>query len=113
MNNHGNSPAYFALILPFSLIVNELLDAIVAFAQFILDGLPLLGGNGRYLYLRDNTDGQFWSPSWQPTLTALHQQVLHRPRQVLIGTMHCADAPWVSLEDQRREALWPTPDPYG
>ncbi len=22
---------------------------------------------GRYIYLRDNTDGQFWSPSWQPT----------------------------------------------
>ena len=22
---------------------------------------------GRYIYLRDNADGQFWSPSWQPT----------------------------------------------
>jgi cellobiose phosphorylase len=22
---------------------------------------------GRYIYLRDNSDGQFWSPSWQPT----------------------------------------------
>jgi cellobiose phosphorylase len=22
---------------------------------------------GRYIYLRDNEDGQFWSPSWQPT----------------------------------------------
>jgi cellobiose phosphorylase len=22
---------------------------------------------GRYLYLRDNADGRFWSPSWQPT----------------------------------------------
>jgi cellobiose phosphorylase len=22
---------------------------------------------GRYLYLRDNADGSFWSPSWQPT----------------------------------------------
>lgn len=22
---------------------------------------------GRYLYLRDNTSGEFWSPSWQPT----------------------------------------------
>jgi cellobiose phosphorylase len=22
---------------------------------------------GRYIYLRDNVDGQFWSPSWQPT----------------------------------------------
>ncbi len=22
---------------------------------------------GRYIYLRDNSDGKFWSPSWQPT----------------------------------------------
>ncbi|HVM48132.1 MAG TPA: hypothetical protein VMU04_08895 [Candidatus Acidoferrum sp.] len=26
---------------------------------------------GRYLYLRDNESGAFWSPSWQPTRTAL------------------------------------------
>jgi cellobiose phosphorylase len=25
---------------------------------------------GRYIYLRDNADGQFWSPSWQPTRNA-------------------------------------------
>ena len=24
---------------------------------------------GRYLYLRDNESGEFWSPSWQPTRT--------------------------------------------
>lgn len=24
-------------------------------------------GNGRYLYLRDNAGGDFWSPNWQPT----------------------------------------------
>jgi cellobiose phosphorylase len=28
---------------------------------------------GRYLYLRDSETGQFWSPSWQPTRTALDQ----------------------------------------
>jgi cellobiose phosphorylase len=28
---------------------------------------------GRYLYLRDNESGEFWSPSWQPTRTALDQ----------------------------------------
>ncbi len=28
---------------------------------------------GRYLYLRDNTSGEFWSPSWQPTKTDLDQ----------------------------------------
>jgi len=26
---------------------------------------------GRYVYLRDDSTGQFWSPTWQPTLTAL------------------------------------------
>ncbi len=26
---------------------------------------------GRYLYLRDNASGEYWSPTWQPTLTAL------------------------------------------
>ena len=26
---------------------------------------------GRYLYLRDNEDGKYWSPSWQPTQTEL------------------------------------------
>ena len=28
---------------------------------------------GRYLYLRDNDTGKFWSPSWQPTRTKLDQ----------------------------------------
>ncbi len=26
---------------------------------------------GRYIYVRDNADGAYWSPSWQPTRTAL------------------------------------------
>jgi cellobiose phosphorylase len=26
---------------------------------------------GRYLYIRDNESGEFWSPSWQPTRSAL------------------------------------------
>ncbi|HEY4828053.1 MAG TPA: hypothetical protein VIH85_14860, partial [Solirubrobacteraceae bacterium] len=26
---------------------------------------------GRYLYLRDDADGAYWSPSWQPTRTEL------------------------------------------
>ncbi len=28
--------------------------------------------NGRYLYLRDNDSGEFWSPSWQPVRKDLH-----------------------------------------
>jgi cellobiose phosphorylase len=34
--------------------------------RFRYNGVPY-DGNGRYLYLRDNADGQFWSPTWQPT----------------------------------------------
>ena len=30
-----------------------------------------LDNNGRYLYLRDNQNGQFWSPTWQPTRSDL------------------------------------------
>ncbi|MFN8531398.1 MAG: glycosyl transferase [Anaerolineae bacterium] len=26
---------------------------------------------GRYLYVRDNATGEYWSPSWQPTMTTL------------------------------------------
>ncbi len=28
---------------------------------------------GRYLYLRDNTSGEYWSPTWQPTRTPLDE----------------------------------------
>ena len=34
------------------------------------NGAPLDLG-GRYLYLRDETDGDYWSPSWQPTRSLL------------------------------------------
>ena len=32
---------------------------------------------GRYLYLRDNDNGKFWSPSWQPTRTKLDDYECH------------------------------------
>lgn len=28
---------------------------------------------GRYIYLRDESDGHFWSPTWQPTMTKLQK----------------------------------------
>ncbi len=28
---------------------------------------------GRYIYLRDNADGKFWSPSWMPVRSALDE----------------------------------------
>ncbi len=38
--------------------------------RFRYNGVPY-DGNGRYLYLRDDADGRFWSPTWQPTRTNL------------------------------------------
>ena len=38
--------------------------------RFRYNGVPY-DGNGRYLYLRDDADGRFWSPTWQPTRTTL------------------------------------------
>lgn len=40
--------------------------------RFRYNGVPY-DGNGRYLYLRDDADGHFWSPTWQPTRTTLEQ----------------------------------------
>jgi cellobiose phosphorylase len=34
--------------------------------RYRYNNVPLDFG-GRYIYLRDNADGRFWSPSWQPT----------------------------------------------
>ncbi len=40
--------------------------------RFRYNGVPY-DGNGRYLYLRDNANGVFWSPTWQPTQNNLEQ----------------------------------------
>ena len=34
--------------------------------RYRYNGVPTDSG-GRYLYLRDNRSGEYWSPSWQPT----------------------------------------------
>ena len=38
--------------------------------RYRYNNVPLDSG-GRYIYLRDNESGEFWSPSWQPTRTDL------------------------------------------
>src|SRR5579859_548453 len=44
---------------------------------------------GRYLYLRDNDTGEFWSPSWQPTRTKLDQyECRHGMGYTIIGSSH-------------------------
>jgi cellobiose phosphorylase len=42
---------------------------------------------GRYLYLRDNENGKFWSPSWQPTRTKLDKyECRHGMGYTIIGS---------------------------
>ena len=44
---------------------------------------------GRYLYLRDNDSGEFWSPSWQPTRTKLdNYECRHGMGYSIIGSTH-------------------------
>jgi cellobiose phosphorylase len=44
---------------------------------------------GRYLYLRDNAGGDFWSPTWQPTQTELEDYTCrHGMGYTTIGSTH-------------------------
>lgn len=44
---------------------------------------------GRYLYLRDNTSGEFWSPSWQPTQRPLENYTCrHGQNYTLIASTY-------------------------
>jgi cellobiose phosphorylase len=44
---------------------------------------------GRYIYLRDNDAGEFWSPSWQPTRQALEDYVCrHGMGYTIIQSTH-------------------------
>ena len=40
--------------------------------RYRYNNAPLDSG-GRYIYIRDNQDGQFWSPSWQPVRSQLDE----------------------------------------
>ncbi len=44
---------------------------------------------GRYIYLRDNQDGDYWSPSWQPTQSKLQNySCRHGMGYTVIGSAH-------------------------
>jgi cellobiose phosphorylase len=44
---------------------------------------------GRYLYIRDNDSGEFWSPSWQPTRTKLDKyECRHGMGYTVIGSSY-------------------------
>jgi cellobiose phosphorylase len=56
--------------------------------RYRYNNVPLDSG-GRYLYLRDNDSGVFWSPSWQPTRHELADyRCRHGLGYTIIGSTH-------------------------
>jgi len=69
--NYLGSEAYFGLISNTAGGYSFYRDArLRRITRYRYNKVPLDYG-GRYLYLRDNATGVFWSPSWQPTRTPL------------------------------------------
>ena len=71
--NYLGSEAYFGLISNTAGGYSFYKDArLRRLTRYRYNNSPLDMG-GRYLYLRDNGTGKFWSPSWMPTRTKLEE----------------------------------------
>ena len=71
--NYLGSEAYFGLISNTAGGYSFYKDArLRRLTRYRYNNSPLDMG-GRYLYLRDNATGKFWSPSWMPTRTQLDE----------------------------------------
>lgn len=69
--NYLGSQAYFGLISNTAGGYSFYRDArLRRITRYRYNNVPFDYG-GRYIYLRDNQSGEFWSPSWQPTRSAL------------------------------------------
>ncbi|MGC9520848.1 MAG: GH36-type glycosyl hydrolase domain-containing protein [Anaerolineae bacterium] len=69
--NYLGSQAYFGLISNTAGGYSFYRDArLRRITRYRYNNVPFDYG-GRYIYVRDNETGDFWSPSWQPTRTAL------------------------------------------
>lgn len=65
--NYLGSEEYFGLISNTAGGYSFFRDArLRRLTRYRYNNVPLDGG-GRYLYLRDDASGEFWSPTWQPT----------------------------------------------
>jgi len=69
--NYLGSQTYFGIISNTASGYSFYLDArLRRLLRYRYNNVPSDTG-GRYLYLRDNVTGKYWSPSWQPTRTPL------------------------------------------
>lgn len=71
--NYLGSQSYFGIISNTAGGYSFYQDArLRRLTRYRYNNVPLDMG-GRYIYLRDNQNGEFWSPSWQPTCTNLQE----------------------------------------
>jgi cellobiose phosphorylase len=65
--NYLGTGAYFGIISNTAGGYSSYRDArLRRITRYRYNGVPADSG-GRYVYLRDNGSGEYWSPSWQPT----------------------------------------------
>ncbi|MGD0004233.1 MAG: glycosyl transferase [Anaerolineaceae bacterium] len=87
--NYLGSEAYFGLISNTAGGYSFYRDArLRRLTRYRYNNSPLDNG-GRYIYLRDQADGKFWSPSWQPTRTPLERyNCRHGLGYTIIESLH-------------------------
>ena len=85
--NYLGSQGYFGLISNTAGGYSFCRDArLRRITRYRYNNVPQDAG-GRYIYLRDNGTGQFWSPSWQPTRTTLENYICrHGLGYTIIGS---------------------------
>jgi cellobiose phosphorylase len=85
--NYLGSQAYFGLISNTAGGYSFYQDArLRRLTRYRYNNVPFDLG-GRYIYLRDNRSGEFWSPSWQPTRSSLDSYVCrHGLGYTIIGS---------------------------
>jgi cellobiose phosphorylase len=87
--NYLGSEAYYGLISNTAGGYSFYRDArLRRLTRYRYNGVPLDGG-GRYVYVRDDDTGEYWSPSWQPTRRELEGYVCrHGLGYTIIGASY-------------------------
>jgi cellobiose phosphorylase len=87
--NYLGSEAYFGIISNTAGGYSFYRDArLRRLTRYRYNNVPADYG-GRYVYLRDDTSGEFWSPSWQPTRHAVDDYTCrHGMGYTVIGSSH-------------------------